>query len=97
MDEDPERRERVRALLAEQHTFPGSYLFRVVVKPADRPQIIGAVSATVGDDRIEDVGEKSSREGTYVSLRIRILAESPEMVLDVYDTIRAIEGVFAVM
>lgn len=97
MPDDPEQRERVRALLAEQHTFPGPYLFRVVVKPVDRDRIVGAVEATVGADRVLDVGERPSREGTYVSLRISVQADSPDQVLDVYDAVRAIEGVFAVM
>lgn len=97
MPEDPERRERLLALLASQHTFPGPYLFRVVVRPPDRGTIVSAVAGIAGEARIESVGERPSRHGAYVSLRIRVRLDDPESVLQVYDTIRAISGVFAVM
>lgn len=97
MAQDPAERERVLALLASQHTFPGPFLFRVVVRPPDRSRIVGLVEGAAGTDRLLHVGERASRHGAYVSLRIRVQVDDPEAVLQVYDALRGIEGVFAVM
>jgi putative lipoic acid-binding regulatory protein len=48
-------------------------------------------------DRLTDIGEQASRNGTYLSLRLDLLAEQPEDVLEVYDLVRGIEGVIAVL
>jgi putative lipoic acid-binding regulatory protein len=83
-------------LLRSVHTFPGPYRCRVVVRAGRTAGVVTAVRAMFGD-RLTDVGEQASRNGTYLSLRLDLLAEQPEDVLEVYDLVRGIEGVIAVL
>ena len=97
MAEQESERERLATLLKSHHTFPGEYRIRVVVRPELKPTITDAVAATVGEANMRNVGEQPSRQGAYVALRITFEASSAEVVLSVYDAVRGIDGVLAVM
>lgn len=95
---DDDARERARALLAAHHEFPGPFEFRVVVRPVDRTAAVTAVvSAAGGGDVLLSLDERASARGSYVSLRITVRAASPEVVLDVYEGVRRVDGVLTVM
>jgi putative lipoic acid-binding regulatory protein len=87
-------RERSLELLQAQHAFPGPFGFRVVVSPSVRAEVLTAVSAI---SSVSEVDERPSRNGTYVALRIRVVAASAEEVLEVYDILKKIDGVRAVL
>jgi putative lipoic acid-binding regulatory protein len=97
MSED-DRVSRARELLRANHAFPGPFEFRVVVRPVHRSAAVSAVvSAVGGSHALLGVDERASARGTYVSLRIQVQAESPDVVLAVYEVIRQVEGVLTVM
>lgn len=80
------------ALLRETHTFPGHYRFRVVVRAGAEASVISAVTAAT-TDALDDVEQQPSRNGTYTSVRLSVRVEAPEQILDVYETVRSVEGV----
>ena len=90
--------ERAEALelLRSSHTFPGPYRFRVVVPSGRKASVVTAITALAGE-KLDQVEEQLSRKGTYVSLRRTLTVGSAEEVLEVYQLIRAIDGVRAVM
>jgi putative lipoic acid-binding regulatory protein len=83
-------------LLRSAHTFPGPYRCRVVVRAAARAAAVTAVRAMIGPG-LRGVDEQASRNGTYVSLRLDVHAEAAEDVLEIYELVRGIEGVVAVL
>jgi hypothetical protein len=86
-------RDEARDLLMAQHSFPGPFEFRVVVRVAAASTVVAAVAA--GGVRVDDVGERRSGRGTYVALHILTHAATPDVVLDVWEVIRGIDGVVA--
>ena len=90
-------RARTLALLESQHTFPGPFGFRIVVRPSVRPEVVTAVGALVGPGGITELSERPSRNGTYLAVRLRAAMDSAEQVLDVYDMLKRIDGVLAVL
>ena len=95
---DPDPVARARALLEAHHTFPGPFEFRVVVRPVHRSSALTAVVHAVGgSEALLGVDERRSAQGNYLSLRIRVHAETVDAVLGVYAVIRQVEGVLTVM
>lgn len=89
-------RDATLELLRQSHAFPGPYKFRVVVRSGATAAVVSTVSAAV-DGRVLDVGEKPSRNGTYVSVRVAVQAERPEDVLDVYEVLKELDEVIATL
>ena len=90
----PPDRASALELLRSQHTFPGRYVFRVVVQPSASASIVTAVAAALASNGVVDhVEEQPSRTGKYVSLRIHTDAKSAELVLEVYAVIGKLDGV----
>ncbi len=79
-------------LLRSAHTFPGPYRCRAAARAA----AVTAVRAMIGPG-LRGVDEQASRNGTYVSLRLDVHAEAAEDVLEIYELVRGIEGVVAVL
>ncbi len=82
-DNDP--RATARALLESGHEFPGTFEFRVVVRPAAVGTIVTAIAAAVGTGEVD---ERRSSGGKWVSVRYRVDVRSAEDVLDVYAILR---------
>ena len=95
-DSDDER-DRALQLLRSQHTFPGPYSVRVVVRPPRRAEVVSVLGAALEGGAIRQIDEKPSRNGNYVALRIHFDAASAEEVLSVYGVLGKIDGVVAVM
>ena len=94
---DPvDERERMVALLESQHSFPGNFTFRVVVRPAHRAQVVTTLAA-VGSCAVVSVEERESRKGTYLSVRVTARVEQASTVLDVYEVLQRLDSVLAVM
>lgn len=85
-------REQTLALLRANHEFPGPYAFRVVAKPDAQVSIITAVSAVSGIE-VDSVEERPSSQGNWVSVRMRLVAESAEAVVQAYETLAEVDGV----
>lgn len=95
---DDDRHSRARDLLEANHVFPGPFEFRVVVRPVHRSAVVTAVvTAAGGSDTLLGIDEKASAQGTYVSLRITVRADSADHVLGVYEVVRTVDGVLTVM
>lgn len=91
-------REQALELLRSNHTFPGSFQFRVVVRPPAATSTVTAMAAAAGDGaRVVDVEERRSSKGTYIALHVRIQVSAAESVLDVYEVLGTMEHVLAKM
>jgi branched-chain amino acid transport system permease protein len=55
------------------------------------------VGAVMGEGSVRTVDEKPSRNGTYLSVRVHVVAPSAESVLDTYAVLGQVDGVLAVM
>lgn len=87
-------RDKALALLEDQHEFPGVFGFRVIVDVARRTEVVTAVQAVLGEEEhLEDVRERASRGGNFVSLHLQAHVRHATTVLEVYEVCRAIEGV----
>jgi putative lipoic acid-binding regulatory protein len=93
--EDPVR--RALDLLLSAHTFPGPFELRVVAAPSAREPILEAVRNHVGPDGVIGVTERPSRTGAWLAVRVTVLAQTPDTVLELYAIVRAVEGVQAVL
>ncbi len=91
-------RDDALALLRSQHAFPGPFEFRVVVRPPDAPGTVTAMVAAAGPSgSLMEVSERKSRLGSYVALRIVLLVPDAEVVLDVYEVLKSVDGVLTTM
>ena len=60
--------------------------------------VLSAMLAAAGEDAsLENVTERPSRKGTYVALQVRVRLRTAEDVLEVYDVLKQIDGVFATL
>lgn len=85
------------ALLNDQHSFPGSYEFRVVIHPTARSTVVSAVSAAAGGRAVTEVTERQSRTGRFTSIRLVVHLEVAQDVLDIYAVISGLDGVLMVL
>ena len=91
-------RDQALELLREQHTFPGPFEFRVVVRPDDRSSTVSAMTAGAGEgSHLIEVNESWSRTRKYVSLRVRMHCSSADDVLAIYDVLRQLDGILATL
>lgn len=91
-------RERAIVLLEANHTFPGLFEFRVVVRPEARESVVAAlIDAAGGADRVHPQSERPSSNGSYVAVRIQVELQHAAHVLDVYEILRAVDGVVTVL
>lgn len=85
-------------LLRQQHSFPGPFDFRVVVKSGTGAQVLSALAAGAGADAVvEDVQSRASSKGTYEALVVRMRVGSAEQVLDVYSLLPELPNVVTAM
>ncbi|MFT7517899.1 MAG: putative lipoic acid-binding regulatory protein [Kiritimatiellia bacterium] len=85
-------RSRALDLLRSEHSFPGDFRFRVVVRVGAEPAVLSAISVLSGV-QVKDVSSKPSRNGNYISLRVFTKVDLAETVLAVYEVIRGVDGV----
>ena len=94
MQNDNDNRDRALNLLRENHVFPGPFEFRAVVRPDRRDAVIEAlVTAAGGQDAVVGVTERPSRNATYLSVRVEMHIDRAEQVLELYDVLKAVDGV----
>ena len=94
----PEDRERLLALLRDQHRYPGTHRFQIVVRNDEERidsvlRVLMAAATSDGPDvRHERV---PSRAGTYVSLRVIVPVGAAEEVLDMYQLLGELDGLLS--
>lgn len=97
---DAAERERLLALLEANHRFPGPFFLAVIAVSDD--DVAGAIRAAV-DDGLDDViaeeawEVRASSGGRYLSHRVTVTVESAADVLGLYDRLRGVHGVVAVL
>lgn len=87
-------RDEALSLLREQHSFPGTFQFRVVIDPPAQSAVLSAMSAAAGEGRrVLTVGSRASSQGTYLALRVEMHLLDAEDVLAVYAILKDVPGV----
>lgn len=87
---------RLHELLKSQHTFPGPYTFKVILRnaPGAQESIIAGLRERTGlAVEPTDAGMRASRKGNYVSLNLKVQANLAQDVLDVYACLRTFDSV----
>jgi uncharacterized protein len=79
---------KLRELLQDQHTWPTDYLFKFIV-PAKQVEKVRALFPH------NKVSVRQSTKGKYVALTVTIWAESPDLVIAVYQKASDIEGLIS--
>ncbi len=83
---------RLKLQLEDFTSWPSVYLFKFIV-PTD-PTKVSAFSAIFGDLDAQINSRKSSK-GTYTSISVKTIMESPQAVIDKYLEVSNIEGVIS--
>lgn len=75
-------------LLDDQNEWPTEYVFKFIVPSSGLDDVKQALGA-------EEVTTRESSRGRYVSVTARMHMDSSEAVVDVYRSVRGIEGVIS--
>ena len=75
--------------LKSAHAFPGPYIFRVIWD--NRPDFLAAVEKALSDFVIEESSKKLSKNGNHLALNMKVIAPTPEAVLDAYEVLSTLE------
>ena len=98
MDSTDESRERSLLLLRENHEFPGSFDFRMVVTPGHEASVVRTLADVIGCDVTDlTVSERPSRTGRFLALRIESTLQSAEQVLTCWDALGEVDGIITLM
>lgn len=81
-------REEFRAILDQEHQWPGWYLFKFIVPRGKEDQ----VTALLPDAQ---TSIKASSKGKYRSVTAKMMMLSSQEVVDIYEKVGQIEGVIA--
>lgn len=94
-DDDMRTRESSIETLEETHSFPCPYQFKVMGDNSEEfIADVVQVGVNVGGSEAEpEISTKESSGGTYVSVTMELEVEEAEMILDVYDRVKSIDGV----
>lgn len=91
--ESPERSSKewwsdFRELLDDQNEWPTDYVFKFIVPRSGLEDVKQALGA-------DEVTTRESSRGRYVSVTARMQMESGEAVVEVYKSVRGIDGVIS--
>ncbi|MBT3449696.1 MAG: DUF493 domain-containing protein [Bacteroidetes Order II. Incertae sedis bacterium] len=75
-------------LLEDQYDFPSLYLFKFI---APKEQMADLKEVFIGND----IDVKASSKGKYQSVTSRILVDSSQEIIDIYQRAGSIEGVIS--
>lgn len=92
-DNRPERSSKewwadFRDLLDDQNEWPTDYVFKFIVPSTGLEDVKQALGA-------EEVTTRESSRGRYVSVTARMQMESSDEVVEIYKSVRGIEGVIS--
>lgn len=83
---------RLRLQLQEDTTWPSPYLYKFIV-PASLEKIAAIEGIFNGTNA--KVTTKDSSKGTYTSVSVEVVMESPDAVIEKYLEVSAVEGVIS--
>ncbi|MBT0608165.1 DUF493 family protein [Aequorivita echinoideorum] len=95
MDQDKnttEFYERLRNQLKEDTEWPSPYLFKFII-PAELEKI--AEIRAIFDGSGAEITTRDSTKGTYTSVSIKVMMESPDAVVEKYLEVSNVEGVIS--
>ena len=81
-------------LLADHHSFPGTYHFKAIGKADDDFEgrvVAAAASELAGPGEIEHA-VRETKGGRHVAVSLEVTVQSPEQVRAIYAAIREVEG-----
>ncbi len=84
-------REKLIENLKSAHAFPGPYTFKII--GANTPDFLEAVTNALNNFEIEESTQRLSKNANHVSLSIRVVASTPESILDAYEVLSGLDGV----
>lgn len=84
----PEQKDNFKALLDESYSWPDYYRFKFIVRKENRQELLDLFS----EHKVE---EKPSNKGNYISCTIRILVQSSDEVLKIYESASTIKGIIS--
>ncbi|MCB2189517.1 MAG: DUF493 domain-containing protein [Deltaproteobacteria bacterium] len=92
----PDPAAEARRMLEEYHTFPGSYMFKIIgfAREAFAPEVRAAAEAVLGP--LEEVGSlrgRPSSGGKYLAVTLEVEVANPDQVLAIYAGLRLVAGV----
>ena len=87
MDEDS-KRANFKKQLDEQHSWPTLYMFKFIVPKTKEGEVLELFPSN-------EISTKESNNGKYVSVTAKVMMQSSETVVAVYEKAHAIEGVIA--
>jgi putative lipoic acid-binding regulatory protein len=91
-------REAALELFRSQHDFPGIFDFRVVVRPESVNPVLETITASAGEGgAVQEVRQRLSRKGNYISLHVSTHVPNAEAVLDVYEALKDVSGVMTTL
>lgn len=81
--------------LKEVHSFPGSYVFKVIGANSDQfvDRVVEVVVEATGEGAEPDVSTRESSGGKHVSVTMSLKVADAETVLEVYDALKAVDQV----
>ncbi len=91
MENSDERRDRLKDMLNDIHTWPSMYRFKFVL-PND-PEKIGRLKSIFGDKA--QFTERKSGKGNYVSYTVSMVMLSAEHIFEYYEAAAEIEGIIS--
>ena len=98
MDEQSQQleKERFRALLESQHSFPGSYTFKVIYRNEEGMALVirNAINEATGIEVGEDmVAVRASSGANFMSMTLDLDVQRAQDVLDIYDVLSKVKNI----
>ena len=84
--------ERLKEQLRDDTQWPSPYLYKFII-PSQLSKIAEIEAIFDGDDAI--INTRDSSKGTYTSISIKVLMDSPEKVIEKYLEVSKVEGVIS--
>jgi len=83
---------RLKTQLNEDTSWPSIYLYKFII-PSNLEKI--AKIESVFDNSNAEISTRDSSKGTYTSVSIKVMMESPNAVIEKYIEVSKIEGVIS--
>jgi putative lipoic acid-binding regulatory protein len=84
--------DRLRKQLEDDTTWPSTYLYKFIV-PANLEKIAEIRSAF--DKTDAEINTRDSAKGTYTSVSIKVMMDSPDAVIEKYLEVSKVDGVIS--
>lgn len=88
-----------RELLNSTHQFPCEYLFKVIGQTRDdlETDVLLAIREVIGDDPVCQIVVRQTPGGRHQSISSKPLVPDAEAVLQIYESLRQIDGIVMVL